>query len=257
VLIELGYPGGRTGCRGTVEAVGVAQRVRRSQQLQLAGVGGYEGTICHDRSSSCLDAVRAYLDRLRETTAELIDAGTFADVDEVIVSAGGSIFFDLVTERLGGPWPAGVRVRVLLRSGCYLTHDSGLYERASPFAAADDPSGRFRPAIEVWGAVLSMPEPALAIVGLGRRDVPFDQGMPVPHTIRSVSGRAEPVDGRLSVSDLNDQHAYCRLDLGLDLHVGDLVGFGISHPCSALDRWRVIPVLDDDDLVVDAVATFF
>lgn len=257
VLVELGYPGGRTGCRSRAEALGIGERVRSSQQLELAGVAGYEGTICHDRSSACLDTVRAYLDRVRETTSELMTAGAFDDVDEVVVTAGGSIFFDLVTERLGRPWPAGVHVRVLLRSGCYLTHDSGLYERLSPFAAAEDLEQRFRPAIEVWGTVLSIPEPALAIVGLGRRDVPFDQGMPVAHTVRSASSRAEPADGRLSVSELNDQHAYCRLDLGLRLGVGDLVGFGISHPCTALDRWRVIPVLDDDDQVVDAVATFF
>jgi D-serine deaminase-like pyridoxal phosphate-dependent protein len=257
VLVELGYPGGRTGCRSTADALGVAERVRRSQRLELAGVAGYEGTICHDRSAACLEAVRAYLGRAREATAELVATGAFDDVDEVMVTAGGSIFFDLVTEQLGGPWPAGLRARVLLRSGCYLTHDSGLYERASPFASARDPGERFRPAIEVWGAVLSIPEPALAVVGLGRRDAPSDQGMPVPHTVRSASGRAERVEGRLSVWDLNDQHAYCRLDLGLQLGVGDLVGFGISHPCTAFDRWRVIPVLDDDDRVVDAVATFF
>jgi D-serine deaminase-like pyridoxal phosphate-dependent protein len=253
-LVELGYTGGRTGARTIEEAVAVAERVRASKGLRLAGVAGYEGLVCRDRSAACLDRVRAYLDELRRLGETLADRGGFDD--GIVLTAGGSAFFDLVVERLRDMWRADVPARVILRSGCYLTHDSGLYERLSPFGAEGDSSTRFRSAMEMWGAVLSRPERDLAIVGFGRRDVPFDQGMPIPLAVRPRSGAAVSLDGCV-VTELNDQHAFLHLDGDGAVEVGDLVMCGISHPCSAFDRWRVIPVLDDSDRVVDAVATFF
>jgi D-serine deaminase-like pyridoxal phosphate-dependent protein len=255
VLIELGHPGGRTGCRTAEQALEVVERVRRSGRVELAGVAGYEGTLCRDRSPACLERVRAYLDDLRSLASRLLEDSVFSG--EVVISAGGSRFFDLVAERLREPWPADAPVRVMLRSGCYLTHDSGVYERTSPFADEQDPNRRFHPAMEIWGSVLSRPEPELAILGFGRRDVPFDEGFPVPSKIRTASGETVAVDGRLTVTALNDQHAYAQAGEDLSLGVGDLVACGISHPCSAFDRWRAIPVLDELDRVVDAVATFF
>jgi D-serine deaminase-like pyridoxal phosphate-dependent protein len=256
VLVELGHAGGRTGCRAIAEAVEVARLVGTTPQLQLVGVAGYEGTICRDRSPECLAAVIGFLDDLRSLTQTLIDGSAFA-ADEVLLSAGGSAFFDLVVARLGGGWPATANVRVLLRSGCYLTHDSGYYERISPLSGGPDPERRFRPALEVWGSVLSRPEPALAILGLGKRDVSFDLDLPVPFSLRTSTGGEIDVAGRLEITALNDQHAFCRIDPGVRVEVGDLVGSGISHPCAAFDRWRVIPVLDEGSTVIDAVATFF
>jgi D-serine deaminase-like pyridoxal phosphate-dependent protein len=254
VVVELGYVGGRTGARTIEEAIVVAERVRASSGLRLAGVAGYEGLVCRDRSQSCLDRVRQYLDAVRRLAKSLTDEGGFGD--RIVLTAGGSAFFDVVVERLHDMWRGDVPAHVILRSGCYLTHDSGLYERLSPFAVESDSSSRFRSAMEVWGPVLSRPEREMAIVGFGRRDVPFDQGMPIPISIRSSSGDVRQLDGCV-VTELNDQHAFLRVDDGVALHVGDLVKCGISHPCSAFDRWRVIPVLDENDRVVDAVATFF
>jgi D-serine deaminase-like pyridoxal phosphate-dependent protein len=256
VLVELGFEGGRTGCRTIPEAVHVASLVSSGGGLRLAGVSGYEGTICQDRSPECLAMVIAYLDRLRELTTTMIDAGTFHGTDRIVLSAGGSAFFDVVVDRLRGPWPNGADVRVVLRSGCYLTHDSGMYERVSPLPSREGARG-FQPAMELWGHVVSRPEPELAIFGFGKRDVPFDIDLPTPVVIRSSSGGAVDVRGGLEIRSLNDQHAYARVRADLALEPGDVVGFGISHPCTAFDKWRVIPVLDDDDRVVDAVATYF
>ena len=256
VLVELGFEGGRTGCRTIPEAVHVASLVSSSDGLLLAGVSGYEGTICQDRSPECLAMVISYIDRLRELTMTMIDAGTFHGTDRIVLSAGGSAFFDVVVDRLRGPWPNGADVRVVLRSGCYLTHDSGFYERLSPLPSRDGARG-FQPAMELWGHVVSRPEPELAIFGFGKRDVPFDIDLPTPVVIRRSSGGAVDVHGGLEIRSLNDQHAYARVRADLALEPGDVVGFGISHPCTAFDKWRVIPVLDDDDRVVDAVATFF
>jgi D-serine deaminase-like pyridoxal phosphate-dependent protein len=256
VLVELGFEGGRTGCRTIPEAVHVASLVTSSDRLRLAGVSGYEGTICQDRSPECLAMVIAYLDRLRELTTTMIDAGTFHGTDRIVLSAGGSAFFDVVVDRLHGPWPNGADARVVLRSGCYLTHDSGFYERLSPLPSRDGARG-FQPAIELWGHVVSRPEAELAIFGFGKRDVPFDIDLPSPVVIRRSSGVSADVHGGLEIRSLNDQHAYARIRADLALEPGDVVGFGISHPCTAFDKWRVIPVLDVDDRVVDAVATYF
>ena len=234
LLVELGQA--RAGCRTDGQALAVADAVAASERLVLAGVEGYEGTLGADRKPATLAAVDAFLDRLR-AFAETLDArGAFAGLDEVVVSAGGSLFFDRVAERLR---PELSRpVRVVVRAGAYLTHDDGAYAAATPLAA-------LRPALELWARVLSCPEPGLAIAGFGKRDAPYDLGMPIV--------RGHP---RVRVEALNDQHAFLR-DPDGELAVGDVVVCGISHPCTAFDKWPTIAVVDDDDVVVGAVQTRF
>ena len=252
VLVELGHPSGRTGCRDLHSAMEVAANVERTDLLRLAGVTAYEGTLADDRRPASLANVRGFLYELHGVGEALFER--FPIDGKPIVSAGGSMFFDLAAEVLSGGWAAAVEV--LIRPGCYLTHDTGHYAASSPFEAAP-PEARFRSAIEVWGVVLSRPEHDLAIVGLGRRDVPFDQGYPRPLLARRGPEEMWSIDGFADVTGLNDQHAYCRVSGDVSLEVGDLVMFGISHPCSAFDRWRVIAELDDDDRVVGAIATYF
>jgi D-serine dehydratase len=249
VLVELGHAGGRTGCRDVPSARSLAARVARSGRLRLAGVTGYEGTLADDRSEAGLERVGTFLDDLRVLATAVTDELGFDEPP--IVSAGGSVFFDLAAERLSGR-----DARVLLRPGCYVTHDHGLYASSSPFANEPD-DRRFRPAIEAWGAVLSTPEPGLAVLGLGRRDVSFDHGFPWPLRVRRRDGSEASIEERVVVTALDDQHAFCRVDRDVRLGIGDVVRCGISHPCTALEKWRVIPILDDDDRVVDAFATFF
>ena len=255
VAIELGHRGGRAGCRTVEEALDVAGLVADAPELVFAGVAGYEGTVCSDRDPGCLAAVDDFLGRLRQLTLDLLRRGAFDAAGEAFVSAGGSAFFDRVVAVLGQGWPGEARVRVVLRSGCYLTHDHGVYERNSPLAEA--PMGqRFLPAFEAWGAVLSRPELDVAIVGLGKRDVPSDIDLPRPLRVRRGDGTVGGAPA-MQVQRLMDQHAICTLDATVELSVGDLVSFGISHPCTAFDRRRVIPVVDDEGRVVDAIATMF
>jgi D-serine deaminase-like pyridoxal phosphate-dependent protein len=110
--------------------------------------------------------------------------------------------------------------------------------------------------VRLWGVVLSLPEPGLALVGIGRRDVSFDMDLPLPEVVRRADGTTSS-GGALQVTSLDDQHAYVRVDDAVALAVGDWVGFGISHPCTALDKWQLLVVVDDDDHVVDCVRTFF
>ncbi|HUD35247.1 MAG TPA: hypothetical protein VMR14_00010 [Streptosporangiaceae bacterium] len=280
VLVELGFLGGRTGCRSVEGALDVAAAVERAGRLVLAGAAGYEGGLGNDSEPATLAAVADYCGRLRQlgyAIADRVAAAAKGAADHQgaggaavggprgaapIVSAGGSAYFDVVATELtrpggpgepggpgGGPPPA-----VVLRSGCYLTHDHGEYAEIGPTVRKAGPA--LRPAIELWAPVLSCPEPGLALACAGRRDVSFDQGMPVPLRIRRADGTIEDA-GPLSVRRLDDQHAYLAVPDGGGLSPGDLVGFGISHPCTTLDKWRVIPVVDDDYQVIDAVHTFF
>jgi D-serine deaminase-like pyridoxal phosphate-dependent protein len=255
VLVEVGIPGGRAGCRTIEEAKDVAAAAVASPALALAGVEGFEGIIAERDAEATLAAVDGFLARIRALTIELAGTGAFSGRDEIVVTAGGSAFFDRVVACLTPAWDLELPVRVVLRGGCYLTHDSGLYERIGPLGTRTG-GDSLRPALEVWGAVLSRPEPELAIVGFGKRDVPFDIDLPIP-TLASRDGELRDVRKTLTVTALNDQHAYVRVAPGSELAVGELIGCGISHPCLAFDKWPLIPLVDDGYTVVGGIRTFF
>ncbi len=239
VCVEIGLHGGRTGCRDAAAVDDVAQAVVRCRTLRLVGVAGYEAALGHDVTPDASARVTAYLSQLRSAVERLADV---FETDTVVATAGGSTYFDAVADALAIGPVAGRAVRTIVRSGCYLTHDHGLYANTSPLR------DRLRPALEVFAQVISRPEPTLALVTMGRRDVSFDQGMPVPLELYDST-----------VSKLNDQHAH--LVLGprdeAAVEVGDWLRFGISHPCTTFDKWQMIPVLDDDGRVVDLIRTFF
>ncbi|MEU9017368.1 alanine racemase [Actinomadura sp. NPDC048394] len=246
VCVELGGPNGRTGVRDDGDARAVADAIRAAPSLRLAGIGGYEGALAHDASEESLAAVDAYLRRLANLHGRLP-----YETEEPVVTAGGSAFFDQVAEVLGG-----LDAQVVLRSGAYIVHDDGFYQDITPFGRGAGAGGeRLRPAMHAWGRVVSAPEPALALLDVGRRDVPFDAGLPRPQLVRGKG--SAPVEGA-RVTALNDQHAYLR---DASVEPGDIVRLGLSHPCTALDKWTLIPVVDDADAdhpaVTDYIRTYF
>jgi len=259
VLVELGSPLGRTGARTVAEAQRVADALSSAEHLVLAGVAGYEGALTHDVDAAGIQVVDDYLG----TLLELLDAvgpeafdDWLAAGEDVVLTAGGSVYFERVVAVLGARHDPrgdrGPRLRVVLRSGSYVAHDHDLYRRLTPFArdttpgsALADGSESFRPALELWATVVSRPEPGLALLNAGRRDTADDEGTPVPldawRTSDAVAGAARgPLAGALdgaSVSALNDQHAFLRLRDDSTLAVGDLVRLGVSHPCTTISQW--------------------
>ncbi|NUT34694.1 MAG: alanine racemase, partial [Hamadaea sp.] len=241
-----GRSGWRAGCRTHDEALAVARAIAAAPRLVLAGVAGFEGLAPTD------DDAQAFLDDLRSVTIALADHDLVGG--EVIVSAGGSAHFDLVTATLGGDWLPGRRLRTILRSGASVSHDDGMYRESTPFHRLPG-EGTLDAALAVWAQVLSTPEPGYALVGMGKRDAPHDD-LPIPLRIRRSDGRIEPADG-LRVTRLNDQHGHLEVRPPTVLAPGDLIAFGISHPCLAFDKWPVIPVVEDDDTVTELLKTYF
>ncbi|NKQ58789.1 amino acid deaminase [Amycolatopsis sp. K13G38] len=256
VLVELGADPGRTGVRDETTALDVAEAVRRSPALRLAGVGGYEGALAHDASERSREIVTGYLRTLRELTITLAQRGFFADVPQVIVTAGGSAYFDQVARELTTGWPAGMPVLPVLRSGAYVTHDDGFYRGISPLGVRPriDGTPGLRPALRAWAQVTSNPASDLALLTLGKRDASFDEGLPEPRLHRA-NGTTTRLPGH-TVTALNDQHAFVALPAGSPLAVGDWVGLGLSHPCTVFDKWPLIPVVEGET-VTDFVRTYF
>ena len=254
VLVDVGHAGGRTGARSRAEVEAVAQAVAAAPHLRLAGIGGYEGSIGVARDDATRRQVDRYLTELRAELKHLLALG-LVDVAEPVVSAGGSLWYDRVAAVLG-PLAIDDVARVVLRSGCYVTHDHGMYARSAPTTTEGEGLPRFRPALEVWARVVSRPEPGLALVDAGRRDLSHDAGLPRPLAARRPDG-SEVALGAAAVAGLSDQHANVSLPPGSDLAVGDLVGLGISHPCTTFDRWPLLLRVDDHDDVVGVVRTYF
>jgi D-serine dehydratase len=263
VLVELGLTGKRAGCRTLDEAMTVARAIERAPGLVLAGFEGYEGLLVSSDREADIEAVDAFLAQLCALVREADDEGLFGP-GEIVVSAGGSSYFDRVALALADVQGLSRPVRAVLRSGCYLTSDHGLYDdhlRGLDARENVAPGEGLRPALELWSAVLSRPEPGLAILTMGKRDASHDAGLPRPllHH-RPGPGAPAPLPSGCAIVKMNDQHAYLQLPEGPVrdmLAVGDLVGCGISHPCTTFDKWPLLLAVDDDYAVRFAVNTFF
>jgi D-serine dehydratase len=262
LLLEGGIQGARAGCRTREQALAVARAIKAaSPHLALVGVEGFEGLI-HDATAAESEArVAAFLDFLVAIAADCRREGLFAP-GPVILSAGGSAYYDLAAERLAA---AGIsQAMVVLRSGCYLTQDSTAYRKAferlrvrSPLAAGIE--GSLRPALELWTYVQSRPEPGRLILTAGKRDVSYDLDLPVPLAwFRPGVGRApSPLAPGHEVVQLNDQHAHVLVPTESPLRPGDMVALGISHPCTTFDKWQAMFLVDEAYDIVGAIRTFF
>ena len=263
LLVEVGAPLGRTGVRTAVEALAVAREVAaHAGVVRLGGLETYERAV----PAGSVEESEARVCTLLEETgkaAQLIDAeGLFRDVDPVLLSAGGSDYFDLAAARISGLRLSHPTLPIL-RSGCYLTLDHIRYAQSFARIRArglppDLNEQGLIPALEVWGYLQSRPERTRAFVTVGKRDVSYDLHLPTPVSwVRPGDGGVRSIDASARVTALHDQHAYLELPADSPLTVGDMVGLGISHPCTTFDKWQLIYVVDDEYRIVDAIRTFF
>lgn len=256
VLVELGVEGGRTGVRNDEQLRDVlAALARWSGSLALCGVEIYEGVLDDE------ERIRGFLHRATELTRTLATEKRFAR-EPILLSGSGSAWYDVVAEAFAGA-ELGNAVEIVLRPGCYLTHDAGMYREAQAkilkrSAVAARMQAGLLPALQVWAYVQSIPEPEKAIIGLGKRDASFDSGLPMP-ALHFRPGGAEPatVPAHWELTRMMDQHAFLPIMPEDDLRVGDMIAFDISHPCLTFDKWRVMPIVDSQYRVVDMIRTFF
>lgn len=263
VLLEVGQTGLRTGVRTLDDARAVLDAVAAGMpHLELRGVESYEGLIAGEP-----DDVQARIGRLLDFQVEVARLAAAspaaARATPFLLTAGGSEFFDVVADRLRRA-DLGRPTQVVLRSGCYLTQDHLHYTRAferilTRGLGGAGIAGGLRPALEVWGCVQSRPEPTRAYVTGGKRDLSHDWALPTPALWhRDGTHRApQPMPAGHRAVGINDQHLHLEIPADSPLAVGDLVGLGISHPCTTFDKWRWMAVVDARYNVVDAIVTHF
>ncbi|MET7385024.1 amino acid deaminase [Streptomyces sp. NPDC005529] len=251
VVVELAAgEGARTGVRTEAECAAVADAVAATSTLRLVGVAGYEGEV----PDADPERVHAWLRRLTALAVAFDGAGRFKGLDEVVVSAGGSAWFDAVADVFAEIPELSLPVLKLLRSGAYVSHDDGHYRKLTPFTRVPE-EGALHPAFRLWAQVVSRPSDEQAFANAGKRDAAYDLDLPFAQVVRR-DGVERPADG-VEVTGLSDQHAWLRTGPGADLEVGDWLGTGLSHPCTSFDKWQLIPLVEADGTVVDYIRTFF
>ncbi|CAG9206540.1 D-serine deaminase [Paraburkholderia tropica] len=263
LLLELGVPRGRTGVRDADMRRAVLDAIARyPDSLQLAGVEIYEGILKEESE------VRTFLRDALNVTEELTAAGRFAR-SPALLSGAGSAWYDVVAEEFAKASQAG-KIDVVLRPGCYLTHDVGVYKQAQSQILTRNPVARemgvaLLPALQLWAYVQSIPEPGRAIIGFGKRDAAFDAGFPeaTRHYRPSRDGQVTGAPREIAASEgwavfqMMDQHAYLQIPAGADIQVGDMIGFDISHPCLTFDKWHQLLMVDGQYRVTEVIETFF
>lgn len=260
VLIELApepdQPGYRTGVRDEAALAAVLAAVQDwPGALRLSGVEFYEGVLPDETE------IRRFVRRAVSITERLIGEGRFEDTP--ILSGAGSAWYDIVAEETAELAKTG-KAQIVLRPGCYISHDDGLYRIAQEQILKRNPVAptfgeALQPALRIWAVVQSLPDPARAVVAMGKRDVAFDAGMPraATHFRKARDEKPAAAPTHWEVTGMMDQHAYLTIAPGDDIAVGDIIAFDISHPCLTFDKWRKLLVVDDDYRCIEVIDTFF
>lgn len=254
LLIELGVPGGRCGVIDSDKLQQLVTKISQFSSLKLAGIEVYEGVLSNKND------VIEFLNYAVEQCKSLIAANAFK-TDKVIITAGGSAWYDLVCDAFS---PNNILANMIpvIRPGCYVAHDQGIYEQAQQQVLARNPlacniGSDLQSCLEIWAYVQSIPEPGRAIIGMGKRDVAFDAGLPVPNLHIDQHGSVRPANDNWKIEKIMDQHAMLNCEQDSSLKVGDIIAFGTSHPCLTFDKWRCINVIDDNYNVIDIFETYF
>lgn len=261
VLLEVGFAGGRTGVQSVEAAKTLARFIRQREGVVLSGVATFEGIVPGGSDPGMEPNVERLFDDVECIAKELDKEGLFDAPGDIILSAGGSRFFDIAAARLHAIH-LGRKTLIVLRSGCYLSHDAHHYEiafnRMLKRSAVRPVPGRLENALEVWANIQSRPEPSFAYANLGKRDISYDYDLPRVVKFRSAGASVDvsPMPD-IHVSKLSDQHAHLNILASSPLKFGDRIGFGVSHPCTTFDKWRFLFEVNDNDVVVDVIATFF
>ncbi|APR29549.1 MULTISPECIES: amino acid deaminase [Citrobacter] len=254
VLVELGVSGGRSGCRTTAEALALTAEISQMSGLRLRGLELYEGVLHSHDPQPQIETLLCDAALLACQMEKYVDG-------EFVLTGAGTVWYDVVCNIwLAAKTPS--HCRIVIRPGCYITHDNGIYQQAQKELMARDSiashlGGDLAPALELMAMVQSVPEPSLAVVNFGKRDAAFDAGLPQPVALYR-NGKALPFQsGAITSTGIMDQHCMLSLAPGCNIQVGDIIVFGTSHPCLTFDKWKALYLVDEEYNVLEELRTAF
>ena len=258
ILLEIGAEGGRCGWRDVNNTDAFLAVCKQHPYLNLAGIAFYEGVI---GGSNALEKVTNFVEKTYQL-ADILNQKHVFNVDKPIITGAGSAWYDVVAATLA-KHNKQESFNLVVRPGCYLIHDTGIYQDAQNAVVARsqlacDVTGELASSLTVWAYVVSRPEAGLAIVGLGKRDVAFDAGLPKAELVFRVDSQTlQPADALIETVKIMDQHTMLNIPENCSLQVGDMVCFSTSHPCLTFDKWRQVAIADDDWVIRKTISTFF
>ncbi|WP_286263132.1 amino acid deaminase [Thalassotalea atypica] len=260
ILIEVGVAQGRCGWRDPDNIEPLLEIIKQFPHLKLCGVSFYEGVIHGNEAETEIKRFIASISRL---VSKLYKRDLF-DLDQIIITGAGSAWYDIVAQELmSSQSMRNINYTAIIRPGCYLIHDTGIYQSAQDEIVqrsqlACDVSGELISSLHLWAYVHSVPESGLAVIGLGKRDVAFDAGLPTPeYFYRPGTEKPISVDKAWQVISIMDQHCLMKTTDNALLRPGDIICFSSSHPCLTMDKWRHIGLIDDNFVVNKTIETFF
>lgn len=258
VLLEVGIKGGRCGLRSAKDISSLVATCEQYTSLELMGIAFYEGVIGGENAAQ---QVKVFVDEV-STLAKRLQVENRYNTDKPIITGAGSAWYDIVAKTLYDN-SCSDNFNIILRPGCYLIHDTGIYQKAQQAIMARsqiayDIPGDLENSLSIWAYVLSLPEPGLAIIGMGKRDVAFDAGLPTAELIYSVkTNQLRAVNSAFKVEKIMDQHCMLRYSDDQPLRVGDMMSFSTSHPCLTFDKWRQIGIVEDEWVITKTISTQF
>lgn len=257
LLIEFGIAGGRCGCRTEAEVMALATQIDSLPALSLAGIEFYEGVV---KGADPEQGVRLLVQQaaglmLSLSTQQLLHGTT------QFISGAGSVWYDVVAEELTAA-QLPQHIKLVLRPGCYISHDQGIYQQAQQRVQARSSLAcslgeDLQNALELAVYVQSLPEPGLAVLGFGKRDAAFDAGLPQAIALYRNGELQSTALQHCETIKVMDQHAFWRYDQSVQPQIGDILLLGTSHPCLTFDKWRTLWVVDDHYNLLHEVDTFF
>lgn len=260
ILVEVGILNGRCGWRDTDKIAVLLDAIGEYPHLHLCGISFYEGVIQGDDAA---DKIVEFVKSITTIFGELCSENKF-DSKDIIITGAGSAWYDIVAKELSANnVTPGVQYLPVIRPGCYLVHDTGIYQDAQKAVVdrsqlACDISGDLISSLELWAYIQSVPESGLAVIGLGKRDVAFDAGLPTAEYLyRPGTKQPVKIENGCQVVKIMDQHCMMKFDANTSLKPGDLVCFSTSHPCLTLDKWRQVGIIDDNFIVKQTIETYF
>lgn len=262
ILLEIGVMGGRCGWRDIENITQLCNAIKVFSCLKICGVSFYEGVI---HGENAINNIIDFVKSIVTLSQRLYEQGVFHS-DNVIITGAGSAWYDLVAEHLQIQ-NTHVEFTPILRPGCYLIHDTGIYQDAQNAVIArselacrlgTEATGNLESSLFVWAYVYSVPEPGLVVVGMGKRDVAFDAGFPTPD-LHFRPGNVAPIKASSDwrIINIMDQHCMMEVNADADLKSGDLLSFSTSHPCLTMDKWRTISLIDSNFVVTKQISTYF